>query len=81
MDSSASSGPFRFADIYGADKLVDNLKRLEEVYGSRFKPCELLVDHARNSKKFHSVADAAEAGKAEVGRGEPAEAVKKATSL
>ncbi|XP_033505127.2 hydroxyacyl-CoA dehydrogenase trifunctional multienzyme complex subunit alpha a [Epinephelus lanceolatus] len=47
-------GPFRFVDTFGAERLVCHLRRLEDVYGSRFTPCQLLLDHAKEpSKKFY----------------------------
>uniref|UniRef100_A0ACB8G950 Uncharacterized protein n=1 Tax=Sphaerodactylus townsendi TaxID=933632 RepID=A0ACB8G950_9SAUR len=47
-------GPFRFADYYGAQRLVDRMRKYEAVYGSQFTPCQLLLDHAKDSsKKFH----------------------------
>ncbi|XP_051832297.1 trifunctional enzyme subunit alpha, mitochondrial isoform X2 [Antechinus flavipes] len=47
-------GPFRFSDLYGAQKLVDRMKRYEAIYGTQFTPCQLLIDHANNpSKKFY----------------------------
>ncbi|XP_072355092.1 hydroxyacyl-CoA dehydrogenase trifunctional multienzyme complex subunit alpha b isoform X3 [Scyliorhinus torazame] len=46
-------GPFKFLDAYGANKLVDKMKKYESVYGSEFTPCQMLLDYAKDtSKKF-----------------------------
>ncbi|XP_078069108.1 trifunctional enzyme subunit alpha, mitochondrial-like [Mustelus asterias] len=46
-------GPFKFLDAYGANKLVDKMKKFESVYGSEFTPCQMLLDYAKDtSKKF-----------------------------
>lgn len=47
-------GPFRFIDSYGADKLVSKMKAFADKHGRRFEPAQLLMDHARNNKKFHN---------------------------
>lgn len=47
-------GPFRFVDLYGAQKVVDRLRKYESAYGIQFTPCQLLLDHANTpSKKFY----------------------------
>ncbi|XP_075413115.1 trifunctional enzyme subunit alpha, mitochondrial [Tenrec ecaudatus] len=46
-------GPFRFVDLYGAQKIVDRLRKYEAVYGKQFTPCQLLTDHAASLKKFY----------------------------
>ncbi|ERE67368.1 trifunctional enzyme subunit alpha [Cricetulus griseus] len=47
-------GPFRFVDLYGAQKVVDRLRKYESAYGIQFTPCQLLLDHANSSsKKFY----------------------------
>ncbi|XP_061180899.1 trifunctional enzyme subunit alpha, mitochondrial-like [Saccostrea echinata] len=47
-------GPFRYVDLHGAGQLVDRMRRYEQLYGEQFTPCQLLLDHAKDSsKKFH----------------------------
>lgn len=48
------SGPFRFVDLFGAQKIVDRLRKYEAAYGKQFTPCQLLIDHANSpNKKFY----------------------------
>lgn len=48
-------GPFHFVDTYGADKIVNWMQQFQEkVHPKTFEPCQLLLDHAKDSsKKFH----------------------------
>ena len=48
-----SGGPFRWVDTYGAQKLVDRMNSFRTQYGDGFTPCELLVQYAKEGKKFH----------------------------
>jgi 3-hydroxyacyl-CoA dehydrogenase / enoyl-CoA hydratase / 3-hydroxybutyryl-CoA epimerase len=45
-------GPFRYVDVCGADKVVEDLKRLQERHGVRFAPAPALVDAARDRRRF-----------------------------
>jgi len=49
-----SGGPFRYTDSMGAQKLVDTMRRYEEHYGAAFTPCQLLLDMAKQNKKFYN---------------------------
>lgn len=50
----SKEGPLHWIDEIGADKVLADLKRFEERYGIRFKPCGLLERVAAGSKKFFS---------------------------
>lgn len=47
-------GPFRYLDQVGVTKFVDQMNRLADQYGPQFEPCQLLKDHAKTNKRFHS---------------------------
>ncbi|CAD5206557.1 unnamed protein product [Bursaphelenchus okinawaensis] len=48
-------GPFRFVDLYGAEKLVQSMEKYANAYSeAQFAPCQLLKDHAKSGKKFYS---------------------------
>ncbi|KAF8367106.1 ech-1.2, partial [Pristionchus pacificus] len=46
-------GPFRFVDLYGADKLNADMNRYAAEYGIAFKPCNLLAQYAKSGEKFY----------------------------
>lgn len=49
-----TGGPFRWLDVYGADKLVAKMDEFRNNYGAPFTACQLLVDYAKDSsKKFY----------------------------
>lgn len=47
-------GPFRYIDQTGVQNVVDQLNEFTDSYGNRFKPAQILVDHAKEGKKFHN---------------------------
>lgn len=48
-------GPFRYMDSLGAGEVVATLQRLTTQYGSRFAPCEQLLQMAAHSEKFWNI--------------------------
>ncbi len=40
-------GPFEWADSFGLDNLLQELERLEKVYGDRFRPNPLLAQYVK----------------------------------
>ncbi|KAL3075970.1 hypothetical protein niasHT_037223 [Heterodera trifolii] len=47
-------GPFRFVDLYGAQKLIKHMERYGNIYSAvQFKPCQLLTDYAKAGRKFY----------------------------
>ncbi|HEX7622785.1 MAG TPA: fatty acid oxidation complex subunit alpha FadJ [Anaeromyxobacteraceae bacterium] len=46
-------GPFRYADGIGAKALLERLERWHDKFGDRFEPAPLLVEHARDGRRFH----------------------------
>jgi len=49
-------GPFRFIDRYGAGNLVKLMEKFQRAVGeAQFTPCQLLLDHAKDSSlRFHT---------------------------
>ena len=45
-------GPLRYMDSLGAGEVVARLQRLATQYGSRFTPCEALVQRAERGDTF-----------------------------
>ncbi len=45
-------GPFWYVDTVGASNVVERLRALEQKHGKRFAPAKMLVDYARDGKKF-----------------------------
>uniref|UniRef100_A0AC34RC90 Enoyl-CoA hydratase n=1 Tax=Panagrolaimus sp. JU765 TaxID=591449 RepID=A0AC34RC90_9BILA len=47
-------GPFRYVDLYGADKLVKHMERFANAYShEQFTPSDLLKEYAKTGKKFY----------------------------
>ena len=46
-------GPLRTIDSLGADQVVRTLEELARAHGSRFAPCEPLVEHARTGSRYY----------------------------
>jgi enoyl-CoA hydratase/long-chain 3-hydroxyacyl-CoA dehydrogenase len=47
-------GPFRLVDAYGAQKFVDLMHKYRDQLGEQFTPAPILVDYAKQGKKFHA---------------------------
>ena len=45
-------GPFRYVDVRGAGRVLDDLKQLRDTFGERFEPAPALVEAAANNHKF-----------------------------
>ena len=46
-------GPFRYVDAVGAERIVEQLKRLDISHAGRYTPCALLVSMAREGRRFY----------------------------
>ena len=46
-------GPFRYVDSEGASFIVEQLTSLNGRFPGRFSPAEVLLDHARNLRRFY----------------------------
>ncbi|MCB9290213.1 MAG: enoyl-CoA hydratase/isomerase family protein [Lewinellaceae bacterium] len=49
-----TGGPFRAMDTWGTENMVSTMRELEEKYGARFKPAEMLVGMAERGEGFYS---------------------------
>merc|ERR1712086_251426 len=47
-------GPFRYVDAIGADTYVNTMSNYADKYGEQFAPCQMLLDYAKEGKKFHN---------------------------
>lgn len=47
-------GPFRMVDVLGAPEVLSRTRALEQRFGARFEPAPLLVEMARNGKRFYT---------------------------
>lgn len=46
-------GPFRMLDMMGVSHFVDTMQKFREQYGEQFAPAQILVDYAKENKRFH----------------------------
>ncbi len=46
------AGPFRYINLYGADKIVARMEELKAKSGVKFQPRPMLVEYAKAGKKF-----------------------------
>jgi 3-hydroxyacyl-CoA dehydrogenase/enoyl-CoA hydratase/3-hydroxybutyryl-CoA epimerase len=46
-------GPFRYADALGAQTLLERMERWHDRFGERFEPAPLLVEVARDGRRFY----------------------------
>ena len=49
-----TGGPFRFADAYGINELVQLMEDHAKKFGPKFNPRPLLASMAENNQLFHS---------------------------
>ena len=47
-----SGGPFSYMNLLGIDKVVEKLNHYSSIYGPKFNPRPLLLEMAKNGKKF-----------------------------
>ncbi|RMG62489.1 MAG: fatty acid oxidation complex subunit alpha FadJ [Calditrichaeota bacterium] len=46
-------GPFRYVDAEGGEAIFNRLRELEQRFGNRFTPAELLAEKVRRGESFH----------------------------
>jgi 3-hydroxyacyl-CoA dehydrogenase/enoyl-CoA hydratase/3-hydroxybutyryl-CoA epimerase len=47
-------GPFRHLDRLGARLVLERMEKLQARHGERFRPAPMLVDLAREGRRFHA---------------------------
>jgi 3-hydroxyacyl-CoA dehydrogenase len=47
-----TGGPFSYVNAQGADSILSTLNALQDEFGVRFKPADILVKHAKTDKPF-----------------------------
>lgn len=47
-------GPFRYVDAVGATQFVTRMQKLADAHGPQFTPAPILVEYAKQGKKFHT---------------------------
>lgn len=46
-------GPFRYVDVLGTSEVLRRTRSLEQRFGARFEPAPLLIEMARNGRRFY----------------------------
>ncbi|MEX2404068.1 MAG: fatty acid oxidation complex subunit alpha FadJ [Balneolales bacterium] len=47
-------GPFHYIDLQGPARVLEKMNKYEKEHGARFTPAQILKDHGRKNRKFHS---------------------------
>ena len=49
-----TGGPFKMLDSIGVNSFVENMNKLEDKYGDKFKPANILIEYSKQNKKFYN---------------------------